>query len=184
MRALTTVSLALFLLVALSPPASAGEKLRIEIVEATMTIGLVPHTDPGTPEQIHTDCNTVAGIHCDSTLTPATDLSNYLSPQVFFYQLKAIFPDGSHAELTCFPLRGNKRCRDVPSVAKDSGANADPVKCYMEAFAAFASKHDDSKETKTCTTRNLGVFSARRDKDEVVISTRKGKLEYRVTGSW
>jgi hypothetical protein len=54
----------------------------------------------------------------------------------------------------------------------------------MDAIAAFASNHDSTKETKTCTTKNLGVFRAKRDKDEVVISAPDGKLEYRITASW
>ncbi|MGA7046952.1 MAG: hypothetical protein WBA08_07540 [Candidatus Sulfotelmatobacter sp.] len=60
----------------------------------------------------------------------------------------------------------------------------DGAKCYMEAIAGFASNHENTNETKTCTTKNLGVYSAKRDKDEVVISAPDGKLKYRITGSW
>jgi len=53
----------------------------------------------------------------------------------------------------------------------------------MEAVAGFAANRD-TKETKTCTTKNLGVYRAKREKDEVMIYAPDGKLEYRITGSW
>jgi hypothetical protein len=36
----------------------------------------------------------------------------------------------------------------------------------------------------TCTDKNLGVYEAKRDKDVLVIYGPKGKLKYRIVGSW
>jgi len=164
-----------------SHPARAADKIKIEIVETTMTIGLVPYTSPGAPEQIRTRCDTRVNVNCVSTVTPATEPTSYTTPQILVYEAKAILPDGSHAKLMCFPSRWNKKCKGIePSVSNASNAS----KCFMDAIEAFASNHENTKETKTCSTKNLGIFSAKRDKDEVVISAQNGKLEYRATGSW
>jgi len=75
-------SLAFYVLIGVSSTATAADKIKIQVVETTMTIGLVPYTSPGTPEEVQTDCNTIAGIHCNSTVTPATEASTHTSPQV------------------------------------------------------------------------------------------------------
>jgi len=178
MRTVANAFLASVLL-GLSYPATAADKIKIEIVEATATIGLQPHTSLGTPEQIRTHCDTRVDVNCVSTVTPATEPSSSLLPQVLFYEAKAVLPDGSHATLTCFPSRWNKKCKAIESVA----STGDATKCFMEAVAGFAANRD-TKETKTCTTKNLGVYRAKREKDEVMIYAPDGKLEYRITGSW
>lgn len=180
MRTLASASLAFYLLLGVSARAAAADKIKLQIVEATSTIGLVPQASPGTPEQIRTHCDTRVDVNCVSTVTPATEPSVAILPTVLAYEANAILPDGSHVKLTCFPSRWNKKCKMIGSTTSTGEAG----KCFMEAIAAFAANHDNTNETRTCTTKNLGVFSARRDKDEVVISTRNGKLEYRVTGSW
>ncbi len=160
--------------------ATAADKIKIEIVESAATIGLIPRTSPGTPEQVRTHCDTRVDVNCVSTVTPATEPSSALLPQVLVYTAKAILPDGSHATLTCFPSRWEKKCKWVESAT----STGDGVKCYMEAIAGFASNHENTNETKTCTTKNLGVYRAKRDRDDVVIYSTNGKLEYRITGSW
>jgi len=180
-RAIVRALLASGLLFGSPHPADAADKIKIEIVETTMTIGLVPFTSPGTPEQIRTHCDTRVDVNCISTVTPATEPTSYTMPQILVYEVKAILPDGSHAQLMCFPSRWNKKCKGVESSVSNG---SDASRCFMDAIATFASNHEDTKKTKTCTTKNLGVFSAKRDKDEVLISAHNGKLEYRVTGSW
>jgi hypothetical protein len=181
MRTIARALWASCLLLGFSHPATAADKIKIEIVETTMTIGLVPYTSPGTPEQIRTHCDARVDVNCVSTVTPATEPTSYTTPQILAYEIKAILPDGSHAHLMCFPSRLNKKCKGIES-SVSSGSDAS--KCFMEAIAAFASNHENTKETKACTTKNLGVFSAKRDKDEIVISAHNGKVEYRVTGLW
>jgi hypothetical protein len=181
MRTIVRALLASGLLFGLSHPANAADKIKIEIVETTMTIGLVPYTSPATPEQIRTQCDTRLDVNCVSTVSPATEPTSYTMPQILVYEVKAILPGGSHAQLTCFPSRWNKKCKGIESSVSNG---SDASKCFMDAIATFASSHENSKETKTCTTKNLGIFSAKRDRDEVVISAHNGKLEYRVTGSW
>jgi hypothetical protein len=161
-------------------PATAADKIKIEIVEATATIGLIPRTSPGTPEQIHTHCDTHVDVNCVSTVTPATEPSSALLPTILGYEAKAILPGGSHVKLTCFPNRWSKQCKWVESAT----STGDGAKCYMEAIAGFAANRVNPNETKTCTTKNLGLCRAKRDKDDVVIYATNGKLEYRITGSW
>jgi hypothetical protein len=162
MRTVANAFLACVLL-GLTLPATAADKIKIEIVEAIATIGLIPHASPGTPEQIRTHCNTHVAVNCVSTVTPATEPSSALL----------------RAKLTCFPSRSNKKCKWVESAT----STGDGAKCYMEAIAAF-SNHGTTNETKTCTTKNLGVYRAKRDKEDVAIYSTHGKLEYRITGSW
>ncbi|MGA2202026.1 MAG: hypothetical protein ABSG40_08700 [Terriglobales bacterium] len=102
MRAVIVALLAFCLLLGLPHVATAAGKTKIEIVEATTTVGTTLRTDPGSPEQIHTQCNS-AGTDCNSTVIPATDPSSSLIPWVLSFEIKAIFPDGSHVELMCFP---------------------------------------------------------------------------------
>lgn len=170
------------LLLGFAHRAIAADKIKIEVAESTMTIGLVPYTSRGTPEQIRTNCSTIAGVHCTSTVIQATNSESGLMPEILMFEVKAILPDGSHAQLSCFPNRGNKKCKPVRPT--DFNSRYDSAACYMQAVAAFASTHDNPRETKTCTTKNVGVFSAKRDKDQFLISSHDGKLEYRVTGSW
>jgi len=176
----TVAAVLVSVLLGMTRPATATDKIKIEIIEATATIGLIPRASPGTPEQIRTHCDTHVDVNCVSTVTPATEPSSALLPQVLVYTAKAILPDGSHATLTCFPSRWEKKCKWVESAS----STGDGAKCYMEAIAGFSSNHENTNETKTCTTKNLGVYSAKRDKDEVVISAPDGKLKYRITGSW
>lgn len=176
----TTASALCLLVLGVFSPAIAADRIRIEIVEARTTIGLIPKASPGTPEQIRTHCDGRVDVNCVSTVTPATDPSVAMVPTALAYEANAILPDGSHAKLTCFPDRWNKKCKMIESTA----SRGEGVKCYMEALAAFGADHQNSNETKTCTTKNIGRYSAKRDKDEVVISTQNGKLEYRITGTW
>jgi hypothetical protein len=102
MRSVAPALLASYLFLGVPHSATATDKIKIEIVEATTTIVMVAHTFPGTPEQITTHCDTRVDVNCNSTVVPATESVSGLVPSLVF-RAKAIFPDGSHAELTCFP---------------------------------------------------------------------------------
>jgi hypothetical protein len=170
------------LLLGRSNPARAADKIKIEVIEQTFTIGLIPYTTTGTSERIWTHCDSRVDVNCVSTVTPATEPTSQPFPQILIYEVKATLPDGSHARLTCFPTGGNKKCKGIESPT--ATGSTDATKCFMEALAALTSNHENTKEMKKCTTNNLGVFPAKRDKNEVVISTHKSKLEYQITGSW
>jgi hypothetical protein len=146
-RAFTPAFLA-SLLLGMTNLAAAANKIKIEIVEATAIIGLVPHASPATPEQIRTHCDTRVDVNCVSTVTPATEPSVALLPTVLIYEAKAILPDGSHATLTCVPSRWAKKCKMVDSTGAGDGG-----KCYMEAVAGFAA----NQSLTTGTTYNLIV---------------------------
>jgi hypothetical protein len=183
MRTVTSAFLALCLLLGVSRSATAADKIKIEIVETTMTIGLVPRTFPGTPEQIQTHCSILVDVNCNSTVTPATDPSSGFLPEVLAFEVKAVLPDGSHVKLVCFPSRVNKKCGGIVPVA---GSTPDSANCFLDAMVAHAPAVGT---TKSCTTKNLGFYRARwgNDKSGLMILTiyePGGKKEYRMTGSW
>ena len=131
---------------------------------------MVPRTFPGTPEQINTHCdasvqgNTANG-NCNTTVTRATNPSTGLMPSTL-YSAKAILPDGSHAALACFPWNNN--CGAIAPTTPERSS----------------SKCDTAGGDTTCTTKNLGVYQARRNKNDLVIYGPNGKLKYQITGSW
>jgi hypothetical protein len=191
----TTRLLVSFLLLGVSQTATATDKIKIEIVETTLTIGLVTHTTPGSPERINTNCNK-AGTHCDSTVIPPSEPGSSLLPEVLSFEAKAIFPDGSHIELVCFPSRLDKRCGGITAIA---GSTIDSANCFLDAMVAHAPAVGT---TKSCTTRSLGFYQAKweYDKDiaratdhllhhlrpgpDLVIYGPKRKVKYQVQGSW
>lgn len=212
MRTITLALLVSYLLLGVPHPATAADKIKIKIVEATMTIGLASHTDPGTPEQIHTHCNR-AGTDCNSTVIPATDPSSSLLPQILSFEVKAILPDGSHVELMCFPSRLNKGCGGITPIAGspaaiqdkeklDSLDFPDSVKCFNDAVMAFIKNVLAADKTATCTTKNLGFYQAKweydknieritdhvkhnlRPEPDLVIYGPNRKVRYQVKGSW
>ncbi|MGO9083943.1 MAG: hypothetical protein ACLQBK_01850 [Candidatus Sulfotelmatobacter sp.] len=197
MRTLAPVLLASYLLLGVPHPVIAADKIKIEIVEATTTIGLMVQTDPGSPERITTHCNG-AGTDCNSTVIPATDPSNSLVPGILFFQAKAIFPDGSHVELMCFPSRLNKECGGITPIAGGT-LDLDSANCFLDAMVAHAPAVGT---TKSCTTKKLGFYQAKWEYDknierttdhlrhdlrpgpDLVIYGPKGKVRYQVKGSW
>ncbi len=170
MRNSASAFLAICLLLGLPFVAIAADKIKVEIVETTNTVLLVPHTFPGTPEQVNTHCraavngNTATG-DCSTTVTPASDATTGLMPTPLF-SAKAILPDGSHAALACFPW--NKNCAAIAPIAAERSS----PDCTTAGSATL------------CTTKNLGTYQAKRDKNELLIFTPNGKLKYRITGSW
>jgi hypothetical protein len=120
-------------------------------------------------------------VNCTSTVTPATDPVSGLVPS-FVFSARAILPDGSHVEMTCFPILGDKACKGItPQLT----TNDTTPGCVLDAIAAFArSSQTASGNAATCTTKGLGFYQAKRDKNDVVIYARNGKLRYRITGSW
>lgn len=170
MRASTTL-FTLFLVALATSSAAAADKIKVEIVEATNTIVMVPHTFPGTPEEINTHCNaSVAGNtangDCNTTVKPATDPTTGLMPSAQ-YSAKAILPDGTHAALVCYPW--NKNCGSI-----------EPMATEKSSFNCDASGGGNM----TCIRKNLGVYRAKRDKNDLVIYGPNGKLKYQITGGW
>jgi hypothetical protein len=170
MRAAATL-FTLLLLGLTTSSAIAADKIKIEIVEATNTIPMVPHTFPGTPEQITTHCNAsatgnTANGDCNTSVRPATAPISGLMPSAQ-YSAKAILPDGSHAALVCYPW--NKNCGLI-----------EPMATEKSSFACDTSGGGNM----TCTTKNLGIYQAKRDKNDLVIYGPNGKRKYQVTGSW
>ncbi len=139
-------------------PAAAADKIKIEIVEATTTIGLVPHTFAGTPERIQTHCDIRTDVNCNSTVIPGTAPSSDLLPQVLLFEVKAILPDHSHLTLICIPSVVNKKCGGIIPVA---GSTPDSMSCFLNAMAnpeAWGASASVAGATKTCTTTNLGFY--------------------------
>jgi hypothetical protein len=170
MRTVAPALLTSYLLLGVPHSATAADKIKIEIVESTNMVLMVPRTFPGTPERINTHCdasvqgNTANG-DCNTTVTPATKPSTGLMPSTL-YSAKAILPDGSHAALACFPWNSN--CGGVSPMAPEKSS----------------SNCDRAGGNTTCTTKNLGVYQAKRTKNDLVIYAPNGKLKYQITGSW
>lgn len=152
-------------------PVVASDKIRIEIVESTSIIQMLPATIPGRPERISTDCavstagNTAKG-DCNTTITPATGPRAGVRP-AFLFSAKAILPDGTHVDLDC-----------IAGIDKDCAAIA-PM-----AVATSTSSCSTAGNVTTCTARGLGLYSAKRNKDSLLIYSPKGKLRYRIIGTW
>jgi hypothetical protein len=194
MRTVASALLVCCLLFGVPHPATAADKIRIEIVEATTTIGLMPYTDPGSPERISTNCDTrlhknTASTDCNSTVTPAIARSSSWLPSILSFEVKVILPNGSHMKLMCSPSPSNKKCGGIKPVA---GSAPDRGKCEFDASVAFiatgaavnacAANADDcavavkalsanapaADATKTCTAQNLGFYKARWEYDKSV----------------
>jgi hypothetical protein len=148
----------------------ATSKIRVEIVETTQTTIIVPLTTPGAPEQIDTHCtasvngNSASG-DCKTIATPATDSTTAPMP-TFLFSAKAVLPDGSHATLTCGLL--DKNCWAIPPTKPEQSASD----CTTAGKATI------------CTRKDLGVYQAKRNKNELLIYTPVGKVKYQITGSW
>jgi len=113
------------------PQAVGGDKIKVEIVEATSTIQTL------NSGQLH-----------------------------FMFDAKAILPDGSHAAMIC--LAGDNGCAGIePMAAEKSSRNCDSAGKIM-----------------TCTTRDLGIYPAKRDRNYLTIYGPRGKLKYHIVGSW
>jgi len=170
-RAVADTFLATCLLLGASALAMAADKIKVEIVETTDIILMVPHTFPGSPEQINTHCDaSVAGNaargDCNTTVLPATEPTSGSMPS-FNHSAKAILPDRSHAVLACFPW--NKACGAIAPIAPErSSSNCDAT----------------AGGNTICTTKGLGVYQAKRNKNDLVIYTPNGKVKYQITGSW
>ena len=197
MRTAVSALLTFNVLLGVPHAVTAADKIKIEIVETTLTIGLMPHTDPGTPEHINTHCNR-AGTDCNSTVIPATDPSSSFLPEILSFEAKAIFPDGSRVELMCFPSHLNKGCGGITPIT-GSTPDLDSANCFLDAMVAHAPAVGT---TKSCTTKNLGFYQAKWEYDknieritdhvhhdlrpgpDLVIYGPKRKVRYQVKGSW
>jgi len=183
-RAVAPALLASCLLAGASP-ATAADKIKIEIVEATTTIGLVPHTFAGTPERIQTHCDIRTDVNCNSTVIPGTAPSSDLLPQVLSFEVKAILPDRSHIRLICVPSVVNKKCGGIITGRWQHIRFYDLLSQCHGKPRAWGASAPAAGATKTCTTSNLGFYQAKWDKDlELVVYGSNRKLLYQVKGSW
>lgn len=78
------------------------------------------------------------------------------------YSAKIILPDGTHARIFC--TEGSDGCGSIESATPER---------TKETWVG-ASK----------TTTGLGMFEAKRNKNEIVIYAPNGKRKYQVIGSW
>jgi len=160
---------AFFLGLALPQFIAAADKFNIEIVESTSVIQLLNATIPDSPEQMDTHCSASATgstttEDCKTTVKPATQPTAGVRP-LFRFSAKAILPDASHVWLMCF--QGDKDCAGIATVEEKSTGNC-----------------ETKGNTITCTAKDLGTYKAKRDKNDLVIYGPKGKLKYRIVGSW
>jgi hypothetical protein len=82
------------------------------------------------------------------------------------FSAKVILPDGSHAELSC--IAGDNGCARIePMVGERSSSNC-----------------ETAGNITTCTTRHLGIYPVKRDKNYLTIYGPAGKLKYHIIGSW
>jgi hypothetical protein len=161
------VTLAIFCLwLALPQSGAAADRIKIEIVESTMKTETIDVTIPASAEEIETHC-TADGRDCKTTVKPATPPTPG-KRLLFQFFAKAIFPDGSHVSLLCL-APGDNDCAGIP-------AN-DPQK-------APSSSCETAANVTTCTDKNLGTYQVKRDKNDPVIYGPKGKVKYRIVGSW
>jgi len=161
--------LVLCLVMALFQSAAAADKIKIEIVESRTKTQTVDVTIPGSPEQADASCTTDAmrdSVHCKSTVTPATSPHPGQRLLLQFFA-NAILPDGSHALLICL-VGVDKDCAGIAPMAPEKST----LKC------------ETAENVVTCTDKNLGVYEAKRDKNDLVIYGPKGKLKYHIAGSW
>jgi hypothetical protein len=165
-----------FALLLLCAQVFAAEKIKVEIVEETSQITTAPAQLPGTPERVDTHCtatangNTATG-DCSTTRTPASGPRAGLR-LISSFSAKAILPDGTHAELTCLGLV-DKDCWGIAPMVPEKSVDGG---CKTSDY--------DGRTMTTCVTKDLGVYSAKRDKDDLVIYGPKGKLRYHIVGSW
>jgi len=179
------------------PPCFAAQKIRIEIVEATRNVAVTGGPKPGSPETKETHCKTVeAGgaatmtaattttatptptttatattattppasksQDCTTVTTPAVPASGSPVQMAVYFSAKIILPHGNHALVSC--VEGSDGCGDIESAAPER----------TKQTWVGASK----------TTTGLGMFEAKRNKNEIVIYTPNGKRKYQIIGSW
>jgi hypothetical protein len=93
------------------------------------------------------------------------DTSGGQIPHLMF-SAKAILPDGSHVDMSC--IAGDNGCAGIePMVAEKSSSNC-----------------ETSGDITTYTTRHLGIYPVKRDKNDLTIYGPAGKLKYHIVRSW
>jgi hypothetical protein len=128
------------------------DKLQIEIVETE----IFRRTDRNVPATATQSC-------CLTATYPGF-------PQQ--YSVKAILPDGKHAELSC--LSSDKDCGTIVPLRPEK-VNRDCRKPSSNTILCIISGTDGS---------SLGSYEAERDGDKITVYGAKWKREYRISGSW
>jgi hypothetical protein len=163
----TFLTFALMSALLLESPCFAGQKIKIEIVEATRNVLVTGGPKPASPEKKETHCTTgeagdVKTQDCTTVTSPATPASNSPPQMAIAYSAKIILPDGIHARIAC--VEGADGCGSIES--------ATPERTKQTWVGASE------------TTTGLGIFEAKRNKNDIVIYTPNGKRKYQVMGSW
>jgi len=90
-------------------------------------------------------------------------------PFTFYAFANVILPDGSHARLMCYA--GDGHCAKIAPISPEKMA-PDSDTCYTVG------------RDEICTTTNLGTYEAERKGNELTIRAPKGKLKFKIVGSW
>ena len=150
------------------PECIAVQKIKIEVVEATRNVLVTGGPKPGTPEKKETRCKTSTDANgektqdCTTLTTAAVLPSNEPWQMAVSFSAKIILPDGTHAALFC----------DERSPGCGAIESATPERTTK--------KWDGPSLTLT----GLGMFEAKRNKNEIVIYTPSGKRKYQISGTW
>ncbi len=149
------------------PECIAAQKIKIEVVEAKQNVIVTGGPKPGSPEKTETRCKTVdkdgeKTQECTTVTTPAVPPSNAPFQTSVSFSAKIILPDGTHAELFCVEFS--------PGCGKIQSATPERTKRTLNGASE--------------TTTNLGIFEAKRERNEMVIYTANGKRKYQIMGSW
>ena len=165
----TRLVLAFAIVSALLPvsPSFAGQKIKIEIVEATRNVLVTGGPKPASPEKTETHCKTsetdaAKTQDCTTVTTPAVPASNTPPQMAVSFSAKIILPDGTHARIFC--TERSDGCGSIESATPER---------TKETWVG-ASK----------TTTGLRMFEAKRNKNEIVIYTPNGKRKYQIIGLW
>jgi hypothetical protein len=151
----------------LESPCFAGQKIKIEVVEATQNVLVTGGPKLASPEKKETHCKTgeaddMKTQDCTTITTLAIPASNSPPQMAIAYSAKIILPDGTHARIAC--AERTDGCGSIESATPEG-----------------------TKQTwvgASRTTTGLGMFEAKRNKNEIVIYTPNGKRKYQVMGSW
>jgi hypothetical protein len=155
------------MMVLFSSECFAGQKIIIEVVEATEDVLVTGGYRPGTPEKTQTHCKTTGTgdtktQDCTTVTTPAVPESNTPVRMTITYSAKVILPDGGHALITCAEFA-------------DGCGSIDPP---------YPERTKKTMNGASTTVTGLGRFEAKRDGNHLVIHTPKGKRRYQIMDSW
>jgi hypothetical protein len=171
-----------------SAPLQAKEKVRVEVVDtgSYTYVAFGARTIPASPEQTITNCSGTSGIYardygynCVSTASQATPEHKVLWPTALgkYEMAKVIMPNSAHLILIC--SISEKHCgrfvdEKVPGIDQNCEDLSRGIRGEVQIFCRYTMRGSGS----------LGLFQAEIEGDKVTISGPRGKLVYRMSGSW